>query len=214
MDKGEDRTYSRLGYLIYFIEIACDSYASYQEYMIKLKEIEAAGGFWHNGHYVYNQDEEHWECQRALAKEVIKMIVFIPIFLEAYIYDLAAIVLGDTYAKRFLDKLDLISKWIIIPKLITQKELDRSKAYFSTFRALVSARNQLVHHKTKNNLALINQMLKEGKKELPDMLKKFPVDDLLPFLKDLFQDLDEIDPKGHHQISLEMYMGRQGIRLL
>ncbi len=49
----------------------------------------------------------------------VSTIVFAGMCLEAEAYDYAAIHLTDAYTTAHLDKLDLISKWVLIPKLIT-----------------------------------------------------------------------------------------------
>lgn len=74
------------------------------------------------------QDEIH-EGEDAMNREIIKAIVFLAMYCEAYIWDLAASVLGDNYTHKYLDKLDTFSKWVIIPEhyfvpLVEQIDLD------------------------------------------------------------------------------------------
>jgi hypothetical protein len=76
-------------------------------------------------------------------------IVFSAMYFEAFIYDYAASCLGDNYVKEHLDKLDFISKWLVIPKLITGKELSKKKQAYQTLKRLHKDRNSLVHLKSK-----------------------------------------------------------------
>lgn len=75
-------------------------------------------------------------------------IVFAGMCLEAAIYDFAAWQLGDAYVKKFLDKLDLVSKWMVVPKLITQREIPLAFPSYDYLKKLVTLRNDLVHHKS------------------------------------------------------------------
>ena len=85
---------------------------------------------------------------KELAKLVSITIVFTTIAAESYIYDIAARHLSDSFVKKHIDKLDLISKWVIIPKLITGKELSRGGEWFQLLKNLVRERNSIIHSKT------------------------------------------------------------------
>jgi hypothetical protein len=67
---------------------------------------------------------------------------------EAAVFDLAAIHLGDSYAEQHLDKLDLVSKWIVVPQLICGKSIRLNGPAANSLRAMVKARNFLVHHRS------------------------------------------------------------------
>jgi hypothetical protein len=69
--------------------------------------------------------------------------------LEAFIYDYAAHNFTDTFSKKYLDKLDLLSKWIIIPRLVLKKEFPTDSKAFQDLNALIKERNSLVHSKSK-----------------------------------------------------------------
>ena len=86
--------------------------------------------------------------QRRMLVSAIKTIVFSAMATEAAIFDLGAIHLGDSYARQNLDRLDLVAKWIIVPKLICGTSLDTNGPGIQTLRELVKARNALVHHKS------------------------------------------------------------------
>ena len=46
-------------------------------------------------------------------------VVFLHLFLKAVIYDYGAINTSDSYMKKYIDKLEFLSKWVVIPKLVT-----------------------------------------------------------------------------------------------
>ncbi len=75
-------------------------------------------------------EQEINSLQDDLAKSSSIVIVFSAMAIEAYIYDYAARHFGDNFVKDNLDKLDTISKWIVIPKLITGRDLPRQQKWF------------------------------------------------------------------------------------
>lgn len=75
--------------------------------------------------------------------------VFTALYFEAFIYDYAASCLGDKYVLEHLDKLDFISKWIVVPRLTVGKEIDKSKGAFAALKRLHKDRNSLVHLKSR-----------------------------------------------------------------
>jgi hypothetical protein len=68
---------------------------------------------------------------------------------EAEIYDYAATHLGDRYVKDNLDKLDVIAKWKVIPKLVAKASISSGGNAFHYLSDLVKARNRLVHAKSR-----------------------------------------------------------------
>lgn len=78
----------------------------------------------------------------------LKTIVFAAMCLEAAAYDFAATQLSDAYAQQYLDKLDLLSKWVVVPKLICGKSLKESGPALNGLRTLIRTRNALVHQKS------------------------------------------------------------------
>jgi len=76
-------------------------------------------------------------------------VLFGSMCLEAFIYDYAARGFSDTYMKRYLDKLDLKAKWVVIPKLVTGKDFPTDSKAFHNLQRLVKERNKLIHHKSR-----------------------------------------------------------------
>jgi len=72
---------------------------------------------------------------------------------EAYIHDYAARHLGDTFVKDHLDKLDTLSKWVIIPELVTGKKMPRHENWRELLTKLIKTRNSIIHHKSSDPAA-------------------------------------------------------------
>ncbi|MEZ5357413.1 MAG: hypothetical protein R3F48_01190 [Candidatus Zixiibacteriota bacterium] len=75
-------------------------------------------------------------------------VILAVICIEALIYEYAAINLSDSYAKKYLENLNICSKWVVIPKLVTGKAFPVEKQGYEQLKKLVKYRNSLVHTKT------------------------------------------------------------------
>lgn len=76
-------------------------------------------------------------------------LVFSGMALEAHIYDYAAEAISDGFVHRHLDRLDLVSKWVVIPEIVTGQPFPREGRPFQLLQRLVKRRNALVHSKSK-----------------------------------------------------------------
>ena len=86
--------------------------------------------------------------ERRVLVAGIKTIVFSSMCIEAAAFDFAASQLGDDYVEKYLDKLDIIAKWVVVPKLISGRTLKEDGPALNGLRILVRSRNGLVHHKS------------------------------------------------------------------
>ncbi|MBN1618897.1 hypothetical protein JW887_06190 [Candidatus Dojkabacteria bacterium] len=84
---------------------------------------------------------------QASKKNII--IIFAHIFLEALIYDFCAINFSDSYTRNYIDKLNFLSKWVVIPRLVTGEDFSTDSQAFQLLTKVNTYRNQLVHLKTK-----------------------------------------------------------------
>jgi hypothetical protein len=75
-------------------------------------------------------------------------VVFSSLFFEAYIFDYASRRLSASYAEKYLDKLDVVAKWVVVTRLVKAPGLDAGLEVFGRLKGLVALRNRLVHHKT------------------------------------------------------------------
>jgi len=75
-------------------------------------------------------------------------IVFSALAVESYIYDYAARNLTDSFVKAHLDKLDVVSKWVVITRLVTRKDFPKDENAYQLLRKLIRNRNHVVHYKS------------------------------------------------------------------
>lgn len=94
---------------------------------------------------LYQLEEERDQCADCV-------VVFSAMYLEAFIYDYAASCLGDGYVQSHLDKLDMVSKWLVVPRLVTGKQISKDSQAFEALRFLHKSRNSLVHLKSKKGI--------------------------------------------------------------
>ena len=76
-------------------------------------------------------------------------IITASFWIESFIYDFGAKNLGDTYTKNYLSKLDVKSKWVVIPKLVLSEELDRGTHEFKVLCNIIKIRNKFAHFKSR-----------------------------------------------------------------
>jgi hypothetical protein len=127
------------------VKIAADAYMMYRPLMAKMKELERRCQGHEGG---VHADDCYPELDHEVTRCAIETIVFSAMYLEACIYDFAAHQLGDSYVNKHIDKLDLPSKFVIVPRLVTGREINKGGLAFSALTMLVSARNALVHTKS------------------------------------------------------------------
>lgn len=200
------RTYARYSFVQYLLEIAVDNYLHFLEFEEGLKIVEEKGKFEFEGGMVYNDLEGYFFYSSGSDKSRIQCVVFIEIFLEAYIYEFGAIALGDNYISKNLDNLRTYAKWLVIVKLITGSDLDESLAHHAKFKELIKFRNSLVHYKSQNAFSngeiVINPKLD---------LKDIDLYSYFVMLKDLFDEVDKLDDRGFHGMMIKSHLRRVSI---
>jgi hypothetical protein len=118
--------------------------------------------------------------------------VFTALYFEALIYDYAASCLGDEYVRAHLDKLDFISKWLVVPRLTVGKQLDKSRHAYSALRQLQKDRNSLVHLKSREMSFSNEKMIEYLEKRENDIQRT--ANNCQAALKVVVQELHELDP--------------------
>ena len=120
-------------------------------------------------------------------------VCFSAMALESFIYDYAARLLGDGYVSKYLDKLDAVSKWLVIPRLITGKELSPGGRSMELLRELVRQRNQMIHAKSRPYTPEAAMAYLDAQSEEDDRRTALHA---LQAVYLLAQDLDELDPEA------------------
>ena len=130
---GRMNTYSSTYY-----NIAEDAYESF---LAEIESLLPAPG--------ENDDpSEALEQDQRILVSGIKTIVFSAMCIETTAFDFAASQLGDEFVEKYLDKLDIIAKWVVVPKLVSGRTLKADGPAINGLRSLVRSRNSLVHHKS------------------------------------------------------------------
>lgn len=163
----------RLGDFQMLFEICKEEYISWIELQKVIQDLESCGkdnksvriGKYPVPIVGFKYGAEINNARFALSKSYSKTIIFLAIYLEAYIFDYAASRLGNAYVKKYLEKLDVLSKWKIIPNLVTGDEIDSKSHKYGYLKKIIAARNELVHNKSQDISAIL-QNTKEKKKEL------------------------------------------------
>lgn len=157
----------------------------------------------HDVHYSSDVETVVRRVWKLISHEEFKIIIFMCTFLEFYIWEFGAIVLGDDFAKKNLSVLQTVSKWKVIPMLITGKQIDLEEREWAIFTSLVRTRNELIHYKSENLIDLIENgtLQKKSKKAIHTI----NFDILFQFVKTLFKKLDEIDEEGSHVHYIRTY---------
>lgn len=77
-------------------------------------------------------------------------IIFAAVTAESFIYSFAVKTWSRSYVERHLERLGLVSKWVLIPRLAKSIELPSESQAFKLLDRLVKNRNAVVHAKPKS----------------------------------------------------------------
>lgn len=95
---------------------------------------------------LYAQAQAYEKRERA----AVIAITFAAMSLEAFFFDYAADALGDKLVEEHLDKLDLKSRFVVYPRLVAGKKLDKGAQAYEQLSTLQKIRNKLVHFKSRS----------------------------------------------------------------
>ncbi len=100
-------------------------------------------------------------------------IVFSASAVEGYIYDYAARNLTDNFVEAHIDKLSVISKLIVVTKLVTGKDFPKEGQTFELINKLIKDRNDIVHSKSTNLIKDDVEINLTGQESSEDIKKLF-----------------------------------------
>lgn len=144
-----------------FFDICMESYKNFQKSKTELQKIKRKK-------FTKKAADEFDNVTAELHHHSASTVVSAALFLEAFIYDYAAANFSDTYTIKYLDKLSLVSKWAVIPKLVTGKDFPTEGQAFEHLVKLHKARNSLVHYKSvplPDNIVELERVLEKMEKE-------------------------------------------------
>ena len=92
--------------------------------------------------------EEFLPLRLKFENHCIITIIFSALAVEGYINYYATNNFSDNFIKQHIEKLDLLSKWVLLPQLVTSNKFPRDGEAFQSLKQLIKDRNYLVHNKT------------------------------------------------------------------
>jgi hypothetical protein len=137
--KPDGLTETRQGYLFTYAQITFNQSRRFVNLMGNTETYEG----WMKYTQSFQVEAERLECR-------IVAVLSAALFLEAYIFDYGARRESASFVDKYLDKLDPVAKWVIVPRLVAPPGLSRDDEVFERLRRLFKLRNDLVHHKTKS----------------------------------------------------------------
>lgn len=136
--------------------------------------------------------------KNEMNKNALITIVFSAMALESYIYDFAARHTSDTFVQKYLDKLDTVSKWVIIPQMVSGKEFPREGQAFQLLSKLVRERNFLVHYKSSDvDYEKLDDYLNKNENRLINSAK-----DAIDAVDAIIKEMNKLDPTEPVRLSL------------
>lgn len=185
---------SRISSIGYFSKIVRENHQKWSELDAKIEEVKYISKKRTMEGDSADFEQNLAQYEEELAKISFVIIIFTAIAVEAYIYDYAARNLGDSFVKDHLDKLDTVSKWLIIPELVTGNKLPKRQHWHGELKKLIKARNSLIHYKSwdPSSLSVISLHGRLAKSSIEVHQAAGQSIDLLRLLADK---ISEIDPE-------------------
>ncbi|WP_298346079.1 hypothetical protein [uncultured Algibacter sp.] len=203
------RMYSRIGYFHHdtLLEIAIDSFLKFESLKEEFEMLKKKGHVEADNFKVYKEQEKINEFENSIVKETIKIVIFLGAFLESYFFELSAVALGQQYTESHIEKLNLASKIVLIPRLISGQGIDKSLNFWGEIKGLIRWRNKIIHNKSKDLTEFFKNIKPDNYNPKP-LYEEFDILEFLKSIKSLFRELDRIDQKGMHSRRISFNMER------
>ncbi len=156
--------------------------------------------------------------RNKIENHCVVTIVFTALAVEAYIYNYAAKNLSENFIDKHLDRLDVVSKWVVIPKLITGQDFPKSGQAFQLLKKLIANRNYLVHSKSANLFSTDEKISEEMSNLVFSKAAKKMIaftDSLLESAEEAIRTLDELsivieslDSNEHTSVFFKSFVGQ------
>lgn len=94
-------------------------------------------------------DDVDFICEKnaAIQRSAMITVAFAVMAMESYINAYGGENFSRSYCRKYLDKLEVKSKWAVYPRLATGKGIDKNSRSFKSLSRLITLRNRLVHDK-------------------------------------------------------------------
>jgi hypothetical protein len=198
--------YARFDSITIFSEIARENYKSFRGDLEEYERLNRVLS-------TLTQDDDQAECQHniytimhRLGKAGVVIIIFSAFTLEAYIYDYAARKLSDSYVHKYLDKLDVVSKWIIIPHLVTGKPFPVGTRGIELLRDLTRERNSIAHSKSSDAFSLTEADMDKQFQRIENFPRK--VTQAIAALDTLAVEMEQLDPGEYTSLLFDAPVGK------
>ena len=129
------------------------------------KALDGLTGF--DREYFLNQELS--PVKQKLDNYCLITIVFSAFAVEGYIYDYAARKLTDNFVEKHLNRLSVLSKLIVVTKLVTGKDFPKEGKAFKLIKQLIENRNSIVHSKSTNLLKPDDEINLSGQESSEDI---------------------------------------------
>jgi hypothetical protein len=100
--------------------------------------------------YVNGGEAENAYFQNTAQGEATITVVFSTIALESFIHNYAARKLGEGYTDKHVERMNLHTKWLLVPQLAMGKAIPSDHRGIQLLQKLIKARNCIVHLKAKD----------------------------------------------------------------
>ncbi|PJA33791.1 MAG: hypothetical protein CO187_00860 [Zetaproteobacteria bacterium CG_4_9_14_3_um_filter_53_7] len=122
-----------------------------------------------------NLDPRYNVLMSSVKEASVQPVIFAGMCLEATLYDLAACLFGDEFAQN-TDKLDPLGKFVMLAQCINHETPSKSHIAYQSIKALITARNRLIHYKSQPlelEFKLIRQSIKLHTKHMLGITNSF-----------------------------------------
>jgi hypothetical protein len=141
----------RISSVSYFSQIVKENHKKLLRFVTQLEGLQHELAKIKTGDKILELQHKISIQEKEITKTSFIIIIFFVITIDSYMYDYAARHLGDAFVQNHLDKLDTLSKCLVIPELVTGKSLNRSQTWYGLLKKTIVIRNKITHYKTKSS---------------------------------------------------------------
>ena len=174
---------------VLFFEICADACISIKQKRQELQKLEGAKS--KNGR-LRRRSVEELGLLDEISKNECVAITFAAMCLESCIWDYAASSTSQNYTEDYLEKLDFVAKWVVIPKLMCGSDITKARingtCLLDRLRKLKKARNALVHSKSKPRPNNLTEIVKAMNRK-----RDISVEDAFHLIGLLLRELEKVD---------------------